>query len=482
MSRYQTFRKEKFISEESGQVSERRRATEEQLQSIERKIQRILNKNGISEFAAEQKGVQKRAEELKTELNKLQGQLSAAEAALAASEDQLRATPQTVDLYIDDRGSQRLAQAQLERRQLLAKYLPASNPVRAKEAEIAQLQAQVNTNGGKPVGGRRVGQNTVYQSLMTQRNTFQAQANGLREQEITLQNLLRGAVAKVKVLRQLDPQYQGLLREKASLEERLKGLNAKEQVALVNQQQQEDSSENIKIITSPKAPRKGRNMRKIIFVLAAIGSLFTVLMLGLLRVFLDPRIYGGGSSGRRTGSADPIPHQDNTYDPAVYPIADPVPDYAAAQHVAPAYSAAAQLPVSEPDYYGEYSNSGTSSYAGPTPYSPGSQAEAVYSDDAYVGFNYNDQIDAHVTASGGSTSDMVGAGVVYDTAPLSPEPYIEPHTGPQAYVSETQSPMAPGASAYQPVADIAQPQSYAGHSADIPVLGGDNSTNPYGQS
>ncbi|RZV42177.1 MAG: hypothetical protein EX271_06440, partial [Acidimicrobiales bacterium] len=174
MTAYQSFRKDIFVLETTGQIAERRAATEEQLNEVERQIQRIMDNNGISEFATEQAGVQKRAEEQKAALNTLRGQLSAVEAALAATEDQLRATPPTINLYVDDRASQRLAQAELEKRQLLAKYLPTSNPVRAKEAEISEIRAQISANGGEPAGGRRVGPNTVYQALMTQRNTYQA--------------------------------------------------------------------------------------------------------------------------------------------------------------------------------------------------------------------------------------------------------------------------------------------------------------------
>ena len=297
---------------------------EGQLNGVELRIQNILNKNGIAEFASERVGVQKRSETLRTELNTLRGQISAVEAALAVSEDQLRVTPEMIDLQIDDRASQRLAQAQLERRQLLAKYLPTSNPVRSKESEISEIQSQITSNGGKPAGGRRVGPNTVYQALMTQRNTYQAQADSYREQEITLSAQLNVATSKVKRMRQLSPTYQNLLREKASLEERMSGLNAKEQIALVNKQQQDSKSDNIKIISRPTMPRKGRNMRKIMFALAALGSIFSVMMLALLRVFLDPNLYGPGPvKGFRDA---PITAQEYVYDP-YQGVPESVPEY-----------------------------------------------------------------------------------------------------------------------------------------------------------
>ncbi len=338
MTAYQNFRKNKFIIDQSGDIAQRRADTEEQLATIERKIQRLLNKNGLSDFVTEQNGVQKRAEELRTQLITLNARLAAAEASLAAAEDQLRSLSPTIDLYIDDRAAQRLAQAELEKRQLLAKYLPSSTPVRSKEAEIKQLRAQINANGGKPSGGRRVGPNPVYQALVTQRNTFQSQADSMREQQIVLERQVRQAVAKVKKLRELAPAYENLVREKTTIEARLRGLQARETEALVNQKQQENSSENIKIITRPTMARKGRNMQKILFALGVLASGFSILMLGLLRMFLDPNIYGPGPEARR--NKEPVfdeEYEESSANEYSHEIPEPIP--AAASASAPVYGA-----------------------------------------------------------------------------------------------------------------------------------------------
>ncbi len=422
MSAYLDFRNDIFVSELSGIIAEQREVTEEQLGTVERKIQRVLNKNGISEFDSERTGGQKRSETLRTALNTLRGKISAVEAALAASENQLRATPATIDLQIDDRASQRLAQAELERRQLLAKYLPASRPVRAKEAEISEIRAQIRANGGKPAGGRRVGPNTVYQALMTQRNTYQSQADSYREQEITLTAQLNATVGKVKRMRQLNPTYQNLLREKATIEERLKGLNAKEQLALANKQQQDSKSDNIKIITRPSIPRKGRNMRKIMFALTSLGSIFTVLMLALLRVFLDPKLYGPGPglSTYQDGS------EAQEYVQVPYPnVPESVPEYAASVPE-PAYE---PYPV-EPAY-------APAAYATATPY------EDSYS---YQEPSYAPQEFASYEAAQPNMVPPAQAPAQLDTAA---NPYFN---------AEMVAPQYP-------------PQEYAGPQGNIPVLG-----------
>ncbi len=387
MASYSNFRKRKFVIQKSGNLSERRRDTEEQLASIEAKIQKLLNKNNISDFTAEQTGVRTRAELLRTQLNTLRGRLAASEAALAASEDQLRQLPPTIDLYIDDRGSQRLAQAELERRQLLAKYLPTSTVVRAKDAEIQQLRTQVNANGGKPSGGRRVGPNPNYQSGLTQRNTFQSTADSLREQEVTLQRQLNGAVAKVKRMREIGPSYANLVREKTTVETRLARLQARETEALVDEQQLENSSDHIKFITTPTMARKGRNMKKILRALAFLGATFSVFMLALLRVFLDPKLYGPGAQTRVRETTEP------GTEPAYYnDIPESVPNYAPDIAPEPAYA-----PNHAPAAYGPdvYDGGGTGyaelAYEPPSPYGEPAPVEMevpqIYADGSYGGGN-----------------------------------------------------------------------------------------------
>ena len=393
MTTYLNFRNEIFVTEKSDLIGERRAATEDQLTEVDRKIQRILNRNGISEFDSEQKGAQKRTEEMRTQLNTLQAQLSAVEAALAATEDQLRATSPTIDLYIDDRAAARLAQAELEKGQLLAKYVPTSTAVRNKEAEISQLRAQINANGGKPSGGRRVGPNTVYQTSMTQRNTYQAQADSYREQEITLQRQLNAADAKVKRMRQLGPTYKNLVREKATLEETLKSINAKEQVALVNQQQEDTKADNITIINRPTMARKGRNMSKIMFVLASLASLFTIFMLALLRVFLDPKLYGSGPQARMgvapvapaSELGEPIPEAVPEYEPADEPAHEPEPAYAPAAYEPTEYDPAAYAqPTSSYGQVAGTAHAQTGGHEAQAYYGGGDNGPQMYADGSYA--------------------------------------------------------------------------------------------------
>ena len=196
-------RKDVFDGRTSGIVTDRREATEKQLNNNERAISAFLKKNGIGDFESEQTGLRERTEDLKASLNETRASIAETEAALAVVEDQLRGTSETINLYIDDRVNQRIAQAELELHQLMAKYLPTSDPVTQKQTELNELRALKSANGGKASGGRRVGPNPEHQTLAESRNELAATADSLREREYTQQRQLNSADGKVRKLTSL---------------------------------------------------------------------------------------------------------------------------------------------------------------------------------------------------------------------------------------------------------------------------------------
>lgn len=316
-------RREVFDANATNEIGERRAKTEEQLGVVDQAIASFLSNNRLTDFDSERRGARERAETLKGELNTLRANIREAETALATVEDTLRQTPPTIDLFVDDRASQRLAQAELERKQLLSKYLPSSDVVKAKDREIAEIRNLIGGRNGA-TGGRRVGPNPTYQALLAQRNGLQATADSYREKEVIVVRQLRAAQDKVALLSNLSPEYENLLREKQTLETRLVSLNAREQEALVRQQTQNANFENIKVINRASLPRRGRNMKKIVRFVGIAGAAMTALMIGLLGVFLDPSIYGGSGAGRgsRSGSRG---RRESDRSPTAIPEAVPAP-------------------------------------------------------------------------------------------------------------------------------------------------------------
>lgn len=291
MDAYMDYRRTVFIDGAGKIITERRQETEDQLRANERRMAGFLSKHGISDFNSEQQGASKRTEDLRASLNTLRAQMVETERALASVEDQLRQTPAEINLYTDDRASNRIAQAELELKQLLSKYLPDSDPVRQKQLEIQQLRSFQQANNGQATGGRRVGPNPVFQDLMRSRNTLAATADSLREREVVVQRQLNESDGKLRRMTSLSPAYNDILRERETLNTRVKTYLNKEQEALINQQQAETAAENVKVISAATYPIKGRNMRMLAFVGASGAWGFTLFMLALFRVFVDPRLY-----------------------------------------------------------------------------------------------------------------------------------------------------------------------------------------------
>ena len=454
---YKVRRQEVFIEGSADIIAQRRKDTESQLNKNERAIARFLEQNNISDFTSEQGGVRKRTEELRSALNLLRAQMSEAETALATVENQLRQTPQEINLYVDDRASARISQAELELKQLLAKYLPTSDPVRQKRTELAELKSLQSSYGGKAAGARRVGPNTVYQALLTRRNTLQATADSYREKEFTLQRQLDSADNKVRRLTALSPSYASLLRERETLSSRLRNYNAKEQEALVNQEQQaEATNQNVKVISEPKFPSKGRNTR----LLAAAGAMFawglTLFMLALLRVFLDPRLYvapGPRHSAMMVPQADYIPEPVAPYVPEQTPYA-PAAQPAVAQHGPSVYTPETEqtfseyvpVPADAAQAYAQHS------YAQPAyepSYAEGTQMQysqnPVYQDQQAPQMQYDPNAYAHTShnpapyTEGSAAVDMYSnpyltgqnAGALHQPAQAAQTPYDS--NGPQLY-------------------------------------------------
>ncbi|WP_026941954.1 GumC family protein [Hellea balneolensis] len=413
---YQSYRRKIFVEGAAGIIGESRKETELQLDQNERAIARFLKRNNISDFNSEQGGVRKRTEELRAALNLLRAQMSETETALATVEGQLRQTPKEINLYIDDRASARVSQAELELKQLLAKYLPSSDPVRQKQTELAELKSLLSANGGRATGGRRVGPNTVYQALLTRRNTLQATADSYREKEFTLQRQLNSADAKVRKLTALSPDYASLLRERESLDSRLKNYNAKEQEALVKQKQAEATNENVKVISWPKYPNKGSNTR----LLAAAGAIFawglTLFMLALLRVFLDPRLYVAPTSRINSATAPSyIPEPVSPYVPEQTPYEPAVASHEPAAYYPESYDAGqVQQGYDQGNYAATGQSYGQQDYSQPQ-YADSNTAQYVAGQDSYM--------------QGAVMQDGTGPQpydpYTYSSSPFDPTPYTD---------------------------------------------------------
>lgn len=437
---YLSFRRQVFVEGSSELITERREASEAQLLANEQAIARFLKRNNVADFESEQKGLQKRTEDLKASLNTTRASVAETEAALAEVEDQLRATPQTIDLYRDDRAAQRVSQAELELRQLMAKYLPTSDPVRQKQTELNELRALQNSYGGKASGGRRVGPNPTHQALTTRRNTLAATADSLREREFTQQRQLNSADGKIRKLTSLTPEYLNLLRERETLNARLTSYNAKEQESLIDAAQNEAKAENVKVISRAEYANKGRNTRMVMWALGTLGWAIVFGFFALIRVFLDPRLYLDAKSTRAPAQMPVSEHEMPVMAPLHDPIPEPIPTYEPAPPVYPnpyEQAPAAHMPqesynYGQPAYQAPMAvNSAVHGYSPTTGYDQSAYVQFDSSGDVRPMQGVTAQLEMPPTAELGSEAPITGnpsdAPLAYDGSAaldVSSNPYL----------------------------------------------------------
>lgn len=347
---YLSYRRVVYGGEDGALSSDRVDSVRVQLDDANSALQQFLSRNNISSFTSDQTSAQTRLAAVRTLLSTTQADLVEAESTLNSLEARLRIEPEKIDLFVEDELRQRINRAESERQQLLAKYLPGSQPVLAKEAEIRQLQQQSAANNGAPTGGRRVGPNPVHQQLKNQKITVEARANALRDKEAELVAQVKALDGRVRLYQRIAPEYDRLNQERTTATSLYDDVAAREATQALSERSK--TGDSVNIIDQAVRARKGPNMKKIVWALSIVGAAFTALMLGLLRAFLDPKLYGGTPSARRRRTSDyqePDYYNDGlgygtepepVYKPAPQPAAPAYQPAAAYQQAAPAQAAA----------------------------------------------------------------------------------------------------------------------------------------------
>ncbi len=285
--------------------------------------------------------------------------------------------------------------------------------MRQKRAELEQLRSVQSGYNGQATGGRRVGPNPTYQEIEKNLNTLQAKADSLREKEFTLQRQLDSADAKVRRLTELNPTYQNLLRERKTLSERLATYNAREQEALINQDQAAANNENVRVIARARYALKGPNMRMLMFALATLFWGFALLMVALARVFLDPRHFASSQRISRTVPMSP----------------------------SQSYGAQIPEPVSPPQYTPQEYQPAAQYQADPYQGQGQAQGYAYDQGGSYQGGQYQDQ-GGYYDASGGAQTAYFqgGDGQAYDAHQTNASLSTDYHAGPQEWNPQPHQP------------------------------------------
>jgi len=290
LSDYLVYRRKVLLDPTAAALDQQKRSFQDRLDQADTAYENFLTNNRIGDFEAE-----------KTSLSQLQGQIEQQQYAAAAElkerlgrmsglESGLSQIAPQVDLYrdADNTAAAKLLDLKIQREALLAKYQPTAQPVRALDAQIAQLDSAISQGRAHGEGILRTGANPVYQTLQTEKLQLVAEISALKESLAALQEQTAELTERRLRLAGLEPRFDALSRDRDVLQANVKDFTVKEEQSQASQEISASTNDNIRIVEKATAPTEGVSLRKPILAVSFLFAIFSAVCAGLLRVLLRP--------------------------------------------------------------------------------------------------------------------------------------------------------------------------------------------------
>ncbi len=258
----------------------------DQLAQADGDYQKFLADNAITDFDAEKTSLNNLQSSLTDESYRVQARLKEIGGRLGEIGRQIGAVSPEIKLYhdTDPQAQNKLLQLKIDRQDLLSRYTPTSQPVKAIDDKIASLEALMARGAAQAQGTSRIGVNPLYQTVQTEQIQLNAEGASLRDRQAALEGQLAQIAARRQKLNELEPQYLTLTRNRSMLQDDLKGLMQKKQEADA-QSLVGHGLGTVRIVERPTPPSSGKSLKKPVLMLAAVFAAFTALCVGLARLF-----------------------------------------------------------------------------------------------------------------------------------------------------------------------------------------------------
>jgi uncharacterized protein involved in exopolysaccharide biosynthesis len=240
------------------------------------------------DYEAEKASLSTNYSTLTTERYSVLAQLAEASGRLGVTARAAAAAQPEIGLYrdVDHTAQDKLSALRVQRQDLLSRYLPAAQPIRDIDQQIAAQEALIRSGQMADGGARRVGPNPTYQSLISDKNTFEATVASLRARSAQIDASLNQVAQKRQKLAILEPQYQELLRQRDLAAANVKSLAQRQQETEAAQALAKGGDGNIRVIERAYPPTAGTSLKIPIIGLSVVFALFAALCAGLFAGFL----------------------------------------------------------------------------------------------------------------------------------------------------------------------------------------------------
>jgi len=277
-----------------------RKSFEERLNQADEAYENFLGSNNIGDFEAEKVSLSQLQASLEQQKLAADAQLQEREGRLAGLQSQSGQVKPEIGLYrdVDHVAQDKMVELRMQREALLTRYKPDAAPVHDLDVQIAGLQRAMGEGGVQGDGAKRIGVNPVYQTMLSDRIQLTAEIAALRKSSETLAQQVDQVTERQLRLAQLEPQYQGLTRDRDVLQNNVRDFTVKEQESQASDAIARQGNDNISIIERAVVPTQGKSLKLPVLMLAILLGGFTALCVGLARMFLRPGLATPGVAGR----------------------------------------------------------------------------------------------------------------------------------------------------------------------------------------
>ncbi len=302
LDEYLTYRRA-ILLDPAAPLEAQRRSFEARLEQADEAYQNFLGSNNIGDFESEKTGLAQLQSTLRQQKYAADEQLQERQARLAALDAQSAQITPEIGLYhdVDHAAQDKLTDLKVQRAGLLGRYRPDAAPVKALDVQIAEMERAIAEGRVRGDGSRRLGVNPVFQTLQTDRIQLAAEVAALRRSAQTLADQIAQVTDRQLRLDQLEPQYQGLARDREVLSNNVRDFTVKAQETQASDAMARQGADNISIVERPLAPVQGRSLKAPVAVLGLFMGAFSAVCAGLLRIFLREGFPTSGSAARTLG-------------------------------------------------------------------------------------------------------------------------------------------------------------------------------------
>lgn len=293
-------RQEVLTARDVGPLEGQRRRFADELARVDGELTGFLAANGVGDFDAEKASLAQLYGQLLGDAASARAALSEAQGRLGAASAIAARSPAEIGLYrdLDHAPADQLAKLRVELNDLLARYRPASQPVRDKQAQVAAAEA-LAAQGDPLVVNRRLGPNPVFQTLQTERNTTAAQAASMRARAAELQGELARVLARRQRLTELEPRYQDLQRRREVLAADVRTFTQRVEDSRAQQALTAAGDDgDVRVVQRAYTPTKGSSLKRPALLAAAAFAAFAALCVGLVAAFLSRGFPTAGAAER----------------------------------------------------------------------------------------------------------------------------------------------------------------------------------------